>query len=46
MEEGTKSKRTVYIGGLSEDTDESSIYETFSTFGTLVLFGALGVLAN
>ena len=43
MEEGTKSKRTVYIGGLSEDTDESLIYETFSTFGTLVLFvfGAL-----
>ena len=41
MEEGTKSKRTVYIGGLSEDTDEALIYETFSTFGMLVLFGAL-----
>lgn len=36
MEEGTKSKRTVYIGGLSEDTDEALIYETFSTFGDII----------
>ncbi|KAF5315603.1 hypothetical protein D9611_004716 [Ephemerocybe angulata] len=36
MEEGTKSKRTVYIGGLGEDVDEAFIYETFSTFGDII----------
>lgn len=37
MEEGTRTKKTVFVGGISEDIDESTIYEHFSTFGTLRL---------
>jgi RNA recognition motif-containing protein len=33
MEEGTKTKKTVFVGGIGEDVDESTIYEHFSTFG-------------
>jgi len=33
MEEGTKSKKTIFVGGIADDVDESAIYETFSTFG-------------
>jgi len=36
MEEGTKSKKTVFVGGISEDIDESIIYENFSTFGDII----------
>lgn len=36
MEEGTRSKKTVFIGGISEDTDETTLYENFSTFGVFV----------
>jgi RNA recognition motif-containing protein len=39
MEEGTKSKKTVFVGGIGDDVDESVIYEHFTTFGT-------GMLAN
>lgn len=37
MEEGTKSKKTVFVGGVGEDVDEAIIYENFSTFGALCL---------
>lgn len=33
MEEGTKSKRTVFVGGLGDDIDEAALYESFQTFG-------------
>lgn len=33
MEEGTKAKKTVFVGGIGDDVDESVIYENFSTFG-------------
>jgi peptidyl-prolyl isomerase E (cyclophilin E) len=33
MEDGSKSKKTVFVGGLNEDIDEAVLYETFSTFG-------------
>ncbi|KAF8802248.1 RNA-binding domain-containing protein [Phlegmacium glaucopus] len=36
MEEGTKSKKTVFVGGISEDTDETTLYEGFSTFGDII----------
>ncbi|KAG7452496.1 RNA-binding domain-containing protein [Guyanagaster necrorhizus] len=36
MEEGTKSKKTVFVGGIAEDVDESMIYEHFSTFGDII----------
>ena len=34
MEEGTKTKKTIYIGGIGDEVDEALILETFSTFGT------------
>ncbi|KAF8178243.1 hypothetical protein BJ912DRAFT_1056448 [Pholiota molesta] len=36
MEEGTKSKKTVFVGGISDDTDETTLYENFSTFGDIL----------
>ncbi|KAK1236534.1 hypothetical protein PQX77_000227 [Marasmius sp. AFHP31] len=36
MEEGTKSKKTVFVGGLGEDINEAVIYEHFSTFGDII----------
>lgn len=37
MEEGSKSKKTVFVGGISDDTDETILYESFSTFGVFVI---------
>lgn len=37
MEEGTKSKKTIFVGGISDDTDETTLYEAFYTFGMLLL---------
>lgn len=34
MEEGTKSKKTVFVGGIGDDVDETVILESFSPFGT------------
>jgi len=36
MEEGAKPKKTIFIGGLAEEIDETIIYETFSTFGDII----------
>jgi peptidyl-prolyl isomerase E (cyclophilin E) len=36
MEEGTKAKKTIFIGGLTEQVDETAIYETFQTFGDIL----------
>jgi len=36
MEEGTRTKKTVFVGGISDDVDESTIYEHFSTFGDII----------
>jgi len=36
MEEGTKSKKTIFVGGISDDTDETTLYEAFSTFGDII----------
>jgi hypothetical protein len=33
MEEGGKTKKTIFVGGIGEDVDEQVILETFSTFG-------------
>ena len=35
MEEGTRAKRTVFLGGIGDEIDEAAIIEQFSTFGTL-----------
>ncbi|KAJ7285803.1 RNA-binding domain-containing protein [Mycena rebaudengoi] len=36
MEEGTKSKKTVFVGGVAEEVDETIIYQHFSTFGDII----------
>jgi hypothetical protein len=33
MEEGGKTKKTIFVGGIGEDVDEQVILESFSTFG-------------
>lgn len=33
MEEGTRTKKTIFVGGISDNVDESVIYDNFSTFG-------------
>ncbi|KAG6376175.1 hypothetical protein JVT61DRAFT_2149 [Boletus reticuloceps] len=35
MEDGTKAKKTIFVGGLGDDVDESVLYESFSPFGEL-----------
>ena len=36
MEEGTKAKKTVFVGGIGDGIDEAALYEAFSTFGASV----------
>jgi len=36
MEEGLKHKKTVFVGGISDDTNETTLYEAFSTFGEML----------
>ncbi|KAI6028431.1 hypothetical protein F5J12DRAFT_805366 [Pisolithus orientalis] len=36
MEEETRGKKSIFIGGLAEDVDEAVIYEHFSPFGDIV----------
>jgi peptidyl-prolyl isomerase E (cyclophilin E) len=33
MEEGAKTKKTIFVGGIGEDVDEEVILDAFSTFG-------------
>ncbi|KAI0818764.1 hypothetical protein BC629DRAFT_1435593 [Irpex lacteus] len=33
MEEGTKTKKTVFVGNIADDVDETVLVETFGTFG-------------
>jgi len=36
MDEGTRTKKTVFVGGIGDDVDESAIYDNFSTFGDII----------
>ncbi|KDQ07902.1 hypothetical protein BOTBODRAFT_588044 [Botryobasidium botryosum FD-172 SS1] len=36
MEEGTKNKRTIYVGGLADDVDGDAIRVVFATFGDVI----------
>ncbi|KAI0721005.1 hypothetical protein C8T65DRAFT_631911 [Cerioporus squamosus] len=36
MEEGTKSKKTIFVGGIGDDVDEAVLLETFATFGDVI----------
>jgi peptidyl-prolyl isomerase E (cyclophilin E) len=38
MEEGTKSKKTIFVGGIGDDVDEAVLYEKFATFGWIITF--------
>jgi len=34
--EGTKTKRTIFIGGIGDDVDETVLVENFATFGDII----------
>jgi len=36
MDDGAKSKKTVFVGGVAEEVDEAAIYQHFSTFGDII----------
>ncbi|KAI0341552.1 RNA-binding domain-containing protein [Trametopsis cervina] len=36
MEEGTKTKKTLFVGNLADDVDEAVLLDTFSTFGDVI----------
>jgi len=36
MEEGGKTKKTVFVGGIGEDVDEAILMDAFSTFGDVI----------
>ncbi|PFH54328.1 hypothetical protein AMATHDRAFT_72831 [Amanita thiersii Skay4041] len=36
MDEGTKQKKTIFVGGIGDDVDESVLYDQFSTFGDII----------
>ena len=36
MEQGSRTKKTIFIGGISDDVDETNIYDNFSTFGDII----------
>lgn len=37
MEEGSKAKKTVFVGGIGEEVNEEIILEAFSVFGVFGL---------
>ncbi|KAH9842618.1 RNA-binding domain-containing protein [Rhodofomes roseus] len=36
MDEGTKTKKTVFVGGIGDDVDETVLVESFSPFGDII----------
>ncbi|GBE81955.1 hypothetical protein BKA93DRAFT_801584 [Sparassis latifolia] len=36
MEEGTRTKKTVFVGGIGDEVDESVLLENFATFGDII----------
>ncbi|KIP09588.1 hypothetical protein PHLGIDRAFT_116219 [Phlebiopsis gigantea 11061_1 CR5-6] len=36
MEEGTKTKKTIFVGNIANDVDEAVLVETFHTFGDII----------
>lgn len=36
MEEGSRNKKTIFVGGLSEDIDQTILIESFNTFGDII----------
>ncbi|OBZ75152.1 Peptidyl-prolyl cis-trans isomerase E [Grifola frondosa] len=36
MEEGTRTKKTIFVGGIGDDVDEAVILENFATFGDII----------
>lgn len=38
MEEGTKTKKTIFVGNIADDVDETVLLESFSPFGAWFTF--------
>ncbi|TBU50873.1 RNA-binding domain-containing protein [Dichomitus squalens] len=36
MEEGTKTKKTIFVGGIGDDVDEAVLLDNFATFGDVI----------
>lgn len=36
MEEGAKTKKTIFVGGISEEVNQESLINAFSTFGDII----------
>jgi len=36
MEEGAKTKKTIFVGGISEEVNQESLIHAFSTFGDII----------
>jgi len=36
MEEGTRAKKTIFVGGIADEVNEATVYEAFSTFGDII----------
>jgi len=36
MEEGTKTKKTLFVGGIADDVDEAALFDSFSPFGDVI----------
>ena len=36
MEEGAKTKKTIFVGGISEEANKESLITAFSTFGDII----------
>ena len=43
MEEGTKTKKTIFVGNIANDVDEAVLLETFATFGMCSRMWSLGL---
>ncbi|THG99774.1 hypothetical protein EW026_g2640 [Hermanssonia centrifuga] len=36
MEEGTRAKKTIFVGNIANDVDEAALLETFAPFGDII----------
>jgi peptidyl-prolyl isomerase E (cyclophilin E) len=36
MEEGSRNKKTIFVGGLSDDVEQTTLIEAFNTFGDII----------
>lgn len=46
MEEGTKTKKTVFVGNLANEVDEAALLETFAAFGAYMPYAVSHLRAD